>query len=137
MVLREILGHSSNVEDETKPVTLYERKNMSEEENNKDFKVCEGLVIKAAKIRTAVDNAAANSLEEAKLNFKSIEHNKKLFNSAIKESTFGSIYSPKVDDKGETVSAGERKLLYKSLDEITSPALKAAVLDAIRDKINK
>ena len=33
------------------------------DENNTDFTVCEGLVIKAAKIRTAIDKAAEASLE--------------------------------------------------------------------------
>ena len=135
MVLREILRHSSNVEDETKPVTLKERYKKMSDENNTDFTVCEGLVIKAAKIRTAIDKAAEASLETAKNNFASIEHKKELYDNAIAESTHGSIYSPK-EVKGKKVKASDRKLLYKSLKDIKSPALKNAVLEALTDKIN-
>ena len=98
------------MEDGTEPVTLNQRYKKMSEENNTDFTVCEGLVIKARTIRTAIDKAAEASLETAKANFASIEHKKDLYDKAIAESTFGSIYSPK-EVKGKKVKASDRKLL--------------------------
>tara|TARA_B100000287_G_C20634834_1_gene781262 strand:+ start:377 stop:706 length:330 start_codon:yes stop_codon:yes gene_type:complete len=106
------------------------------EEKKGEFTVCEGLVIKAAKIRTAIDKASEASLENAKESFEKIKHNKKLYNQAIKEATFPSIYSPAKDEKGKAIAAKDRKLLYTSLSAIDNPALKSAVLDALKEKIN-
>ena len=103
---------------------------MTDEQEKHQFEIASGLSIDAKKIRNAVDKASDAASEDAEATFAVIKHDKGAYNAAIKAAAFSALYS---GNKG--TKAKDRKLRYKSLSAIKEPALKSAVIKAIKDRI--
>ena len=101
---------------------------MTDEQKKHQFEIAAGLSIDARKLRTVVDKASEAASEDAEERFSIIKHDTKQYNASLKAAAFAALYTV-------AKKAADRNLRYKSLSSIKEPALKQAVIKAIKDKI--